>query len=127
MSGLACAALCRAIPRSSHGQTIRGPSARALDPLPDLHFLVVLSRFWSNHSSAEVRDAGSSILRTRFSGQRHNVRIRRTAKINAEVVSRYQGGQSTRTIAAQLGMCKATVLQILKAQDVMIRPVGRHY
>ncbi len=43
---------------------------------------------------------------TRFIGQRRNVRIRLTARMSAEVVSRYARGESTRTIAARLDMAR---------------------
>ncbi len=47
-------------------------------------------------------------------------------KIDADVIARYECGQSTRVIAAALGMGKATVLDILKSANVALRPVGRH-
>ncbi len=62
----------------------------------------------------------------RFGAHRRNGRVRRNSKIDADVVSRYERGESTRVIAAALGMGKATVLDILNSANVVLRPVGRH-
>jgi hypothetical protein len=50
-----------------------------------------------------------------------------TASIRAEVVSRYQHGETSREVADACGIAKSTVLQILRSERVEVRPWGKRY
>jgi transposase len=54
-------------------------------------------------------------------------RRRITASLRAEVVEHYAAGMSCRRVADTLGLGRTTVLQILKAAGVELRPQGRKY
>ena len=64
---------------------------------------------------------------SRFANPRRYVRTRVTAGLIMDVTARYERGESMRNIALALGMGKATVLKILYAAGVPIKPAGRHY
>jgi len=55
------------------------------------------------------------------------VRTRLNTRIRADVVQRYEAGASSRTIAADLGLGKATVLKILDDAGVQKRPSHVRY
>ena len=55
------------------------------------------------------------------------VRARLNDRIRADVVQRYEAGASSRTIAADLGLGKATVLKILADAGVQMRPSHVRY
>jgi len=52
-------------------------------------------------------------------------RRRITARLRAAVVEAYESGQSSRQVAEQLMLGRTTVLKILKAAGVTVRPQGR--
>ena len=54
-------------------------------------------------------------------------RRRVTNRLRAEVVERYEAGESSRAVAAATGLARSTVLSILKQAGVERRPRGRHY
>ena len=54
-------------------------------------------------------------------------RVRVTDRLRADVVSRYQAGETSRVVAEETGASKATVLKILAEAGVQIRPTGAHY
>lgn len=54
-------------------------------------------------------------------------RIRVTDKLRADVIRRYQAGETSREVAAETGASKATVLAILKEAGVPMRPSGARY
>jgi hypothetical protein len=54
-------------------------------------------------------------------------RVRITPEIRAEVVSRYQGGESSRQVAEAFGIAKSTVLNILRSESADVRPQGVRY
>ena len=54
-------------------------------------------------------------------------RRRITALLRADVVEHYIAGMSCRRVADTLGLGRTTVLEILKAAGVEIRPQGRKY
>ena len=54
-------------------------------------------------------------------------RRRITHTLRAEVVEHYAAGMSCRRVAAALGLGRTTVLQILKAAGIEVRPQGRKY
>ncbi len=64
---------------------------------------------------------------SRFANPRPYVRTRATTALARDVTARYERGESMRTIALVLKMGKATVLKILYATEVPIKPAGRHY
>jgi hypothetical protein len=47
--------------------------------------------------------------------------------LRAEVAERYIAGQASQLIAEELHLGKATVLRILRAANVEVRPVGVRY
>ena len=55
------------------------------------------------------------------------VRRRITAGLRAAVVAAYESGQPSRQVAEELELGRTTVLKILKAAGVTIRPQGRKY
>ena len=70
---------------------------------------------------------GSAGTPARFANPRPYVRTRVTASLAKDVTARYELGESMRSIALALGIGKATVLKILHAAEVPIKPTGRHY
>ena len=54
-------------------------------------------------------------------------RQRITARLRAEVIKHYEQGMSSRRVAAALALARTTVLRILKAAEVEVRPRGRKY
>jgi DNA-binding transcriptional regulator LsrR (DeoR family) len=54
-------------------------------------------------------------------------RRRITARLRTDVIEHYERGMSSRRVAASLGLGRTTVLEILKAADVRIRPQGSQY
>jgi hypothetical protein len=64
---------------------------------------------------------------SRFANSRPYVRTRVTASLAGDVTARYERGESMRNIALAGRMGKATVLRILHAADIPIKPAGRHY
>ena len=54
-------------------------------------------------------------------------RQRITARLRAEVIKHYEQGMSSRRVAAALALGRTTVLRILKAAEVEVRPRGRKY
>jgi hypothetical protein len=77
------------------------------------------------HALAEASPLASEP--TRFANPRRYVRTRVTARLARDVAARYEHGDSMRSIALTLGIGKATVVKILKAADVPIKPTGRHH
>jgi hypothetical protein len=47
--------------------------------------------------------------------------------LRAEVIDRYARGESSADVADSCGIAKSTVLKILKAEGVEIRPWGKRY
>jgi len=43
------------------------------------------------------------------------------------VIKHYEAGETSRMVAEETGASKATVLKILAAAGVQIRPTGAHY
>lgn len=54
-------------------------------------------------------------------------RRRITASLRDAVVVAYESGQTSRQVAEELELGRTTVLKILKAAGVMVRPQGRKY
>jgi len=54
-------------------------------------------------------------------------RRRITARLRAEVVEHYAIGMTSRQVAATFGLGRTTVLEILKAAGLAVRPRGRNY
>jgi DNA invertase Pin-like site-specific DNA recombinase len=55
------------------------------------------------------------------------VRRRITAQLRADVVAAYESGKTSRQVAEELELGRTTVLKILKAVGVIVRPQGRKY
>ncbi len=88
---------------------------------------VVLSRVSLNITRLSARASPPASESSRFANPRPYVRTRVTARLVRDVTARYERGDSMRTIALTLGIGKATVVKILNAADVLIKPAGRHY
>jgi hypothetical protein len=89
--------------------------------------LVALERFWSNTLFADVQDDATVIngrMRVRSPVPQ---RRRITARLRTDVIEHYERGMSSRRVAASLGLGRTTVLEILKAAGVRIRPQGSQY
>jgi hypothetical protein len=89
--------------------------------------LVALSQFCSNTLFTDVQDDASET-----GGRIHVIspvqrRRRITARVRAEVNVHYERGMSSRRVAVTLGLGRTTVLEILNAADVQLRPRGRKY
>jgi DNA-binding transcriptional regulator LsrR (DeoR family) len=54
-------------------------------------------------------------------------RRRLTAQLRVDVVEAYEAGQTSRQVAASLGLGRSTVLGILKDAGVVVRPKSRRY
>lgn len=63
----------------------------------------------------------------RLDDRRQSGRRRITARDRAQIVALYEQGKSTRYVADEVGVSKATVLTVLKRANVPMRPVGAHY
>ncbi len=50
-----------------------------------------------------------------------------TDRVEHRTVELYELGLSTRQVAEQVGIAKTTVLRVLKARGVMVRPQGVVY
>ncbi|WP_203566307.1 helix-turn-helix domain-containing protein [Aestuariimicrobium ganziense] len=84
-------------------------------------FLVALASFSANTPVA-LRPPAARLDDRRQSGRR-----RITARDRAQIVELYEQGKSTRYVADEVGVSKATVLTVLKRANVPMRPVGAHY
>ncbi len=54
-------------------------------------------------------------------------RTRMTDRLEQQIVELYGHGWSSRSVARELGVAKATVLRVLKAAGVQVRPQGLRY
>ncbi|SKK27219.1 Uncharacterised protein [Mycobacteroides abscessus subsp. massiliense] len=54
-------------------------------------------------------------------------RQRITDRLRAEVVEAYESGQTSREVAETFAIGRTTVLKILKASGVKVRPQGSRY
>ena len=89
--------------------------------------LVALSQFCSNTLLTGVQDDATVIDgRVRVRSQVPQ-RRRITARLRIDVVEHYECGMSSQRVAASLGLGRTTVLEILKAAGVRIRPQGSRY
>ncbi|VBA36271.1 hypothetical protein LAUMK191_01344 [Mycobacterium attenuatum] len=100
-----------------------GPQDCAWGPFP----LVALSRFSPNTLLTSVQD-GVHVTQgaSRFVSPPPQ-RRRITTRLRADVVSTYASGKTTRQVAEELALGRTTVLKILKAAGVTVRPQGRKY
>ncbi|WP_156765399.1 helix-turn-helix domain-containing protein [Mycobacterium sp. 1245852.3] len=89
--------------------------------------LVALSQFIPNTLLTDVQvDGFVKDGASRFvSPPRRRQRI--TAQLRAEVVAAYESGQTSRQVADEFALGRTTVLKILKAAGVTVRPQGRKY
>lgn len=89
--------------------------------------LVALGRFSPNtlltHAQDNVSAADGS---SRFISPPPK-RRRLTAQLRADVIEAYESGKTSRQVAAELALGRSTVLKILKAAGVAVRPQGPKY
>ena len=87
--------------------------------------LVALSRFSPNTSLTDAQDdAEVTYGSSRFVSPPQQ-RRRITAQLRSAVAKAYESGQSSRQVAEELMLGRTTVLKILKAAGVTVRPQGR--
>lgn len=86
---------------------------------------VVLERAWSNLAVRSAVPAPTSDQDPGPAMPRGRTRV--TPQLRAEVVRLYQAGAPSRVVAEELGIGKATVLKVLRSEDVTLRPVGVRY
>ena len=92
------------------------------------HFsLVALSQFCSNTVVTDVQDDAPVIDGRKRVLSPEPQRRRITARLRVDVIEYYNRGMSSRRVAATLGLGRTTMLEILKAADVELRPRGRKY
>ena len=99
----------------------------ALGDVSESRSLVALSQFCSTTLFADVQDDATVIngrVRVRSPVPQ---RPRITARLRTDVIEHYERGKSSRRVAASLGLGRTTVLEILKAAGVRIRPQGSQY
>jgi DNA invertase Pin-like site-specific DNA recombinase len=86
--------------------------------------LVALERVCSNTLLTLAQDDAHVIERPSFvSPPRQRRRI--TAQLRTAVVEAYESGKTSRQVAEEWALGRATVLKILKAAGVTVRPQGR--
>jgi hypothetical protein len=83
--------------------------------------LVVLSRANLNNLPALGSPSGRELEKTKP----RDVRRRITDGDRRQIVELYERGASSRAVASQVGVSKATVLNVLKSARVGCRPPGR--
>jgi transposase len=72
----------------------------------------------------DATDEGDeAVERVPFVSQRRRI----TDSLRAHVVEHYARGMTSRQVASTLGLGRTTVLEILKAADVAVRPQGRKH
>jgi hypothetical protein len=90
-------------------------------------YLVALSRFSPNTLLTSVQyNVYEKDRPSRFVSPPPK-RRRITAGLRADVVEAYESGKTSRQVAEDLALGRTTVLKILKAAGVTIRPQGRKY
>ena len=107
------------------GYTSRASSARCAGGLVPGTYVVVLERAWSNLSVQSAMPPPDQSDKTISAGPGWRTRV--TPQLRAEVVRRYQAGESSRIVAEELGIGKATVLKLLRLEGVQLKPVGARY
>jgi hypothetical protein len=86
--------------------------------------LVALERVCSNTLLTLAQDDAHVIERPSFaSPPRQRPRI--TAQLRTAVVEAYESGKTSRQVAEEWALGRTTVLKILKAAGVTVRPQGR--
>jgi DNA-binding NarL/FixJ family response regulator len=86
---------------------------------------VALSRFSPNTLLTHMQnDAEVTYGSSRFASPPQQ-RRRITAQLRSAVVKAYESGQSSRQVAEELMLGRTTVLKILTAAGVTVRPQGR--
>lgn len=83
--------------------------------------VVALASYTAN-TPVELRPPAARIDDRRQSGRR-----RVTSRDRVRIVELYRQGRSTRFVAGEVGVSKATVLTTLKDAGVERRPIGAHY
>ena len=87
-------------------------------------YLVALSRFSPNTSLTDAKSDADGTDRSSSFFSPLSQRRRVTARLRAVVVEAYESGQSSRQVAGELMLGRTTVLKILKAAGVPVRPPG---
>ena len=75
---------------------------------------------------AQVDDVPAPVM-SRYAVPEGPRRSRVTTALRADVVARYQRGESSRQAAEGCGVAKSTVLKILRSEGVEVRPWGVRY
>jgi FixJ family two-component response regulator len=90
--------------------------------------LVALERVCSNTvAKRKVQDDTDEVDDALERAENVPQRCRITQSLRTQVVHHYARGMTSRQVARTLGIGRTTVLTILKAADVALRPQGRKY
>lgn len=89
--------------------------------------LVALGRFSPNTLLTCAQVDVFEVDRSRSFESPPRQRQRITERLRAEVVLAYESGQTSREVAETFTIGRTTVLKILKAAGVAVRPRGRKY
>jgi hypothetical protein len=117
-----------AVARSQRSQGKRPPAhAGGRFLLVKATSLVALSQFCSNTSFTDVQDDAEVTKGRPRVLSRLPQRRRITARLHVEVIEHYERGMSSRRVAATLGLGRTTVLEIIKAAGITLRPRRRKY
>ena len=111
------------IHKSVHNRHENGPRRSLRGPFP----LVALGRFSPNTLLTYVQDDADVTDRPSRFASPPPKRRRITAQLRAAVVEAYESGQTSRQAAEELALGRTTVLKILKAAGVAVRPQGQKY
>lgn len=110
----------RDVHKSVHNRHENGPRSDLRGPF----YLVALGRFCPNTLVTHAQDGAHLIERPAFvSPPRQRLRI--TAQLRTAVVEAYESGKTGRQVAGELALGRTTVVKILKAAGVAVRPHGR--
>ncbi|WP_374222384.1 helix-turn-helix domain-containing protein [Rhodococcus sp. KRD162] len=79
----------------------------------------------AHRSTVNARPDASTFIDT--DDQRPRTRTRMTERLKDRVVELYETGSTSRMVAEELGIGKATVLKVLREREATVRPWGGRY
>ena len=79
----------------------------------------------AHRSTVNARRDASTFIGT--DDRRPRTRTRLTERLKDRVVELYEAGSTSRMVAEELGIGKATVLKVLREREAAIRPWGGRY
>lgn len=109
--------------KSVHKPNENGSQSYLWEPF----YLVALGRFSPNTLLTDVQDGVAEVEQPLSFVSPPRQRQRVTDRLRAEVVEAYDSGQTSREVAETFAIGRTTVLKILKAAGVAVRPQGSRY